>query len=349
MTASSQLLHLTLPNNWFVFRNIQRTPSSTGGTFSHSYLARQGERVAFIKAFDFSDAFSPGAQTLQVLNNLIASYEHERRILEHCKTKRLRNVALAIDHGEVSIPDMSAMEGRVFYLIFENALSDLRVQIDDAEALDAHWCLRALGHTSLGLWQLHRQLIAHQDIKPSNILLYSNDTFRVADLGRSSQQGHQIAHDEHPIPGDRTYAPPELLYGYTHPDFKIRRFGTDLYMLGNFAAFLFSGANITELLLTHLEDQYHWRRWNSQYSQVLPYVQEAFVRVMEKLSETFPPQIRGELLSVVSQLCEPDLAKRGHPRGVGNSDPYSLERYVSLFDLLTRRLALRSVRVLRTA
>lgn len=145
------------------------------------------------------------------------------------------------------------MEGRVYYLIFESALGDVRSQIDEDAALDAYWCLRALGHTNLGLWQLHRHLIAHQDLKPSNILLYPDDTFRVADLGRSSQQGHQIAHDHYNIPGDRTYAPPELLYGYTHPDFKIRRFGGDLYLLGNLAAFLFSGANVTELLLTHIE------------------------------------------------------------------------------------------------
>lgn len=349
MTASSRLLNLTLHNDWLVVRHIQRSPNGSGGTFSHSYIARKGEREAFVKAFDFSRAFEPGVPTLLILNNLIASYEHERRILEHCKTHRLRNVALAIDHGEISVPGMTEMEGRVYYLIFESALGDVRSQIDEAEALDAYWCLRALGHTSLGLWQLHREHIAHQDIKPSNILLYPDDIFRVADLGRSSQQGHQIAHDSQKIPGDRTYAPPELLYGYTHSDFKIRRFGADIYLLGNLAAFLFSGANITELLLTHLEKQYHWRNWNSEYNKVLPYIQEAFVRVIELLRATFPAQIRDQLASVIQQLCEPDLTKRGHPRGIGKVDQYSLERYVSLFDLLTRRLAIGQFPLSRSA
>lgn len=84
MTASSRLLNLTLNNDWLVVRHIQRSPNGSGGTFSHSYLARQGQREAFVKAFDFSRAFEPGAPTLQILNTLIASYEHERRILEHC-------------------------------------------------------------------------------------------------------------------------------------------------------------------------------------------------------------------------------------------------------------------------
>ena len=323
--------------------------SESGGTFSHSYLARKGRHEAFVKAFDFSRAFESGVPTLQILNTLIDSYQHERRILEHCRMHRLRNVALAIDHGEVSVPGMSEMEGRVYYLIFERALGDVRSQIDEVEALDAYWCLHALGHTSLGLWQLHRQLIAHQDIKPSNILLYPDETFRVADLGRSSQQGHQISHDNQDISGDRTYAPPELLYGYTHTDFKIRRFGADMYLLGNLAAFLFSGANVTELLLSHLERQHHWRNWNSEYGQVLPYIQEAFARVVELVCAAFPSQIRNELAEIIRQLCEPDLAKRGHPRGVGKTDQYSLERYVSLFDLLTRRLAIGQYHLPRSA
>ena len=153
MTASSQLQGLTLADDWYVVRPIAPSPCSTGGTFSHSYIVRKESREAFLKAFDFSQAFEPGADTLNILTDLIASYEHERTVLEHCKRQRLRNVALAISHGEVAVPNMSAMEGRVYYLIFENAVGDLRAQINDADALDAYWCIRALRHTCLGMWQ----------------------------------------------------------------------------------------------------------------------------------------------------------------------------------------------------
>ena len=51
MTASSKLEGLTLTDNWFVARCIKPSPCSTGGTFSHSYLATRGSQEAFVKAF----------------------------------------------------------------------------------------------------------------------------------------------------------------------------------------------------------------------------------------------------------------------------------------------------------
>lgn len=340
MTVSSKLKGLTLVDNWFVAKHIKPSPCSTGGTFSHSYLATRGSHKAFVKAFDFSQAFEAGADTLNILTALVASYEHERNDLEHCTTRKLKNVALAINHGDITVPGMTAMEGRVYYLIFETAIGDLRTQIDDAQALDVYHCMLALQHACLGLWQLHRETIAHQDLKPSNVLHYPNNTFRVSDLGRCSRRGYQIWHDGQPIPGDRTYAPPELLYGYVHQDFIVRRIGADLYMLGNLAAFLFSGTNITELFAAKLEQQYHWTKWKSDYHTVLPYLQEAFGRILEHLKSIFPSYIRTDICTLVRQLCNPNLANRGHPRGIGRFDQYSLERYVSFLDIVSKRISL---------
>ena len=69
MTASSKLEGLTLTDNWFVARYIKPSPCSTGGTFSHSYLATRGSQEAFVKAFDFSQAFESGADTLNILTD----------------------------------------------------------------------------------------------------------------------------------------------------------------------------------------------------------------------------------------------------------------------------------------
>ena len=329
MTAAARLQNLILDGGWRVIEHIDRPEYSTGGTFSHSYLAEKDGRIAFVKAFDFSEAFEPGADTLRILNLLTASYEHERDVLEHCRGRRLSNVAIAIDHGHISVPNMSAMEGRVYYLIFEKADGDIRCQMDNAHASDAVWCMRALRHACLGLWQIHRELIAHQDLKPSNVLCYGENEVRVSDLGRSSRRGHMIWHDEEDFPGDRTYAPPELLYGHLHQDFVSRRFGTDLYMLGNLGAFLFTGVNITESLLARVDLQHHWTRWHSGYRDVLPYLQEAFGRVLEELEVSLPDDIRSSILRLISQLCNPDLSSRGHPKGIGRYDQFSLERYVS--------------------
>ena len=37
---------------------------------------------------------------------------HERNALDLCRGRNFSNVALAIDHGQVAVPGMVAMEGR---------------------------------------------------------------------------------------------------------------------------------------------------------------------------------------------------------------------------------------------
>ena len=105
--------------------------------------------------------------------------------------------------------------------------------------------------------------------------------------------------------------------------------GTDLYMLGNLAAFLFTGTNVTESLMARLDPHHHWTRWRSHYAGVLPYLQEAFGRVLEELETRLPDEVRADVLPLVRQLCNPDLSLRGHPRGIGRHVQYSMERYVS--------------------
>ena len=343
MTAAEQLLDLTLDDGWQVFKRIERSKYATGGTFSHSYLARNGSSVAFVKAFDFSGAFGPGVETLGILNMLTASYEHERDVLEYCRGRRLSNVAVAIGHGYVSVPNMSPMEGRVYYLLFEKADGDMRNQMDVDQASDAVWCMFALRQVCLGLWQVHREFIAHQDLKPSNVLCYRSGEIRVSDFGRSSRRGQTIWHDEQNCPGDRTYAPPELLYGYRAPDFVPRRIGADLYMLGNLAAFLFTGVNVTASLLANLNPQHHWTHWNGTYDQVLPYLQEAFGRFLQELETRLEDSyIRSHILPLVCQLCNPDLSQRGHPRGRGHHSQFSLERYVTQLTNVTRMIGIKT-------
>lgn len=342
MSASAQLQGITLGDGWTVTQKIKRSPSGTGGMFSNSYLATRESRTAFVKAFDFSDAFEPGVDTLKILEGLIASYEHERDVLEHCNGRRLSHVSLAIDHGHVDVPDMNVMEGRVYYLIFERAEGDIRCQMDEAHASDTVWCMLALRHVCLGLWQVHRELIAHQDLKPSNVLHYGGEDFRVADFGRSSMRGRTIWHDEKDFPGDKTYAPPELLYGFTHQEFIPRRFGSDIYMLGNLAVFLFTGTNITESIMAQLDPQHHWTRWASEYEEVLPYLQEAFGRAIEEMEPRLPKEVRDYILPFVQQLCNPDLSMRGHPRGIGRYGQYSLERYVTQLTNVVTRIEVRA-------
>ncbi len=71
---------------------------------------------------------------------------------------------------------------------------------------------------------------------------------------------------------------------------------------------------------------------------VLPYLQSAFNDALNTIEPHLPVEVRGEILIMLRQLCEPDLAKRGHPRNhskEGNN--FSLERFVSKLDLLAYR------------
>jgi hypothetical protein len=59
---------------------------------------------------------------------------------------------------------------------------------------------------------------------------------------------------------------------------------------------------------------------------------------LEDLRPTIELVVRSDVVGIVQHLCDPDLALRGHPRGVGGYDQYSLERYVSKLDLVSKRL-----------
>ena len=345
MSAVAQLKGLTLANGWVVVEHLSQNPNGSGGTFSESYKVARGEEVGFLKAFDFADAFKPGKNTTELIQILTSAYNFEKAILTHCRQRRLSNIVLAIDHGHVQVPGLGQIEGRVFYLIFEMAEGDVRCQLDATNKFDPLWCMRALKDVSLGLWQIHQEMIAHQDVKLSNVLGFPDSGFKVSDFGRSSRRGYSVWYDANTIAGDQTYAPPELMYGHLHSDFTPRRIGCDLYMLGNLAAFLFSGVNITSALLSKLDKQYHPHNWAGVYGDVLPYLQEAFTVVLEEQRNSIEEDlIQDEAISLIKELCNPDLSLRGHPKGIGTHDQYSLQRYVTRLDLVSKRLAV-SMRV----
>ena len=339
MKAAEQLVGVKLDGGWTVKERLAQQPSS-GGTFSIPYLVENADgETHFLKAFDFSDAFA-AADVLKALASLVNVFEHERDILDVCKGRRMSNVVTAVTYGTVALPGMSAPEGTVYYLIFELATSDVRSQVDTKKRLDPLTCAKILNDISLGLWQVHRVGIAHQDGKPSNVLIYGDGKHKLADFGRASRQGRAVWFDNKDVAGDYTYAPPEQLYSYIHGDYVVRRVGCDMYLLGNLAAFLFSGINITEAIFARLDPQFHPGTWGGTYENVLPMLMNAFDDVMQDMAKEIDPRVKDDVLKVVHELCNPDLKERGHPRGVGKHDQYSLQRYKSYFDLMVKRTAI---------
>jgi eukaryotic-like serine/threonine-protein kinase len=348
MSAADQLQGLALNGGWVVQKRLDHQPTS-GGVFSVPYIVNDKDgKEHFLKALDFSKAFEPGCDTFRELENMTSIYNHERDILEHCKARGLSRVVIAVTHGYVQVPGFVVEAGQVSYLIFEMAESDVRRQVDAGIRLDCLTCLGILNDVTLGLMQLHREQIAHQDLKPSNVLTYGKDGCRVADFGRSSRKGREVWVDELRIAGDPSYAPLEQHYSHSHPDFVVRRIGCDLYLLGNLAAFLFTGINMTAALFSRLDPGLYPKNWSGTYEEVLPHLQRAFADALADISASIDPLVRDEITTLVRELCNPDLSKRGHRKGIGKGSQYSLERYKSHTDLLLKRTAV-SVRTRRSA
>jgi eukaryotic-like serine/threonine-protein kinase len=124
--------------------------------------------------------------------------------------------------------------------------------------------------------------------------------------------------------------------------------GCDLYLLGNLAAFLFSGVNITSAIFARLDPQFLPQNWAGTYDDVLPHIRRAFHDVITDLSAAIDPLVRDDIIVLIKELCNPELAKRGHRKGLGSGSQYSLERYKSQTDLMLKR-ASASIRARKSA
>jgi serine/threonine protein kinase len=338
-SAAARLVGLTLNNKWHVIREVPKG-NTTGGYFSYGYIVRSptGEE-AFLKALDLARALRE-PNWMEAVKNMTTAHVYERDILFKCRDRRMTRVVRAIDQGEELVP--GAFPPQVSYLVFELAEGDVRQKMSDLSRGGFAWTLRTLHHTATGLYQLHRGGIAHQDMKPSNVLVFEGGSSqKVADLGRASSREQAALHDNLSVPGDYSYAPPELLYNQVSAEWVERRFSCDLYHLGSLAMFLFVKVSATPAILGRLSVAEHPKNWGGTYSEILPRVQSAFEDVLVNFKRAVQCDCGEEIVQAVRQLCNPDPMYRGHPLnrfGVGSQ--FSLERYVSLFNRLAKRAEL---------
>ena len=337
LSPAQKLTGLQLPNDWTVASMINKKPNTTGGHFSIGYLVKhKNGREAFLKAIDFSRAFA-ASDVSRELQDLTATYNFERDLLNKCRDKNLDRVVRAIEDGTVTIDSLP-----VPYLIFELANGDIRTHMDVSGKLDLAWTLRMLHQVAVGVKQLHGIGIAHQDLKPSNVLVFDESLIsKLADLGRSAHLDYKPPQNDYIFAGAYGYAPPELLYQFTHPDFRQRRFGCDTFLLGNIVLFALTRETMTAVLMSHLAPEHKPVAWSGTYEDVLPYLQSAFNNALSAIEFDLPVAVRNEILIMLRHLCEPDLSKRGHPRNHSkDGNNFSLERFVSKLNLLAYRTCL---------
>lgn len=311
--------------------------------FSVSYtVTHPSGRRGFMKVLDLTAVFGE----LEELNIAIGDFIAERDLALLCGEERLSRVVIALDHGKLHLNGFFPTLSTVHYIIFEHADHDMNDVLNDAAVLDIEIRLHLIHHVAVGVQQLHRRRVAHQDLKPANLLIFGepqDGEGKVADLGRAFQTSTPTPHDEECIPGDRSFAPIEQLYGYAHPEMAIRRFGADLYQLGSLICYAFGAATMNGLLAAELADEHHWSVFGDGYEEALPYLEDAYSHVITNLQETFPASVAKELTAIVQYLCQPDCRRRGHPRSrVAHGSAFSLERVISELNLASIRAGIRS-------
>ena len=339
-TPAALLTGKALADGWDVTEMLTRPPTGTGGHFSVSYKVKHAEsgKEAFLKALDFSGA-ARHADHLKALQSMLEAYNFERDH-EKCKTKRLDKISTPIAHGTISIAGFGDYSS-VHYLIFEMAKGgDVRNFVSTMPEFDLAWCFSSLHHIAVGLKQLHWNGIAHQDLKPSNVLVMDANDTKIGDLGRASDQEKPSANDNPPIAGDLNYAPVDLYYGNIPIDARERKYLTDMYLFGSLIFFYFANVNATHAIVSRLTSGQRELVGKGSFQEVLPYLQEAFKSAVDDLKvsiDAMAPDYTSDLIEMVMQLCDPDPTTRGGPKlkklRVAN---YDFQRFISKLDILRK-------------
>jgi serine/threonine protein kinase len=337
-----------LETGWTI-KEQRRSVSPRGGIRrTAAYLADHPDKgEGFLKAFDFSAAGDVKYPT-SVPQQLIQDYEDECRTLELCAEKGMTHVVRLLDSGIHSFPNEAV---QVPYFVYERAAKDLLTVLLDAGAGNTAWALRVLQQVAIGLSQLHREGIAHLDIKAANVLTFGDGSAKIADLEMTCHQGGGL-------PEDLPYTlfaqfPPEWLYRAPPQSWRPLCQACDLYHFGSLIRYVFLGASesatpavlgsATPAVLGKLDLIHHPHSAISDYRSALPFIRVAFHRVVCEFEDALVKTstddlVTGDMVEMFRELCDPDPYIRGDPEGRGDlSRQYSLKRYIRRLGLLAQR------------
>lgn len=338
---SQSLQGKELSGGWVVGEMIDPSQVGTGGNFCTQYSVEKKGRSAFMKALDFSRINHSERPWTEELQRCLEEYHFEKDLYEKCAGKRMSRVVVPLAHGfvESGVPSIFS---EVPYIIFEVAeCGDLRKAQFDRGGLDAVWALSMLYGASLGVFQLHQAEIAHQDLKPSNILVFSDDLSKISDLGRASDKNNPFRWDDVLFAGDPNYAPIEIYFGMPATEFE-HRYAFDLYMLGSLVFFHFLGVPLNGLLFTKSrQDGVEFRGMN--FETALPFLESAFYSCLHDLRMSIDqqlPDLTDDLIVLCEELSFPDPERRGVKGRRGKPSGVDAQRYVGKFLTLSRKASM---------
>lgn len=339
-SAAEKLVGVTLLKNWIVEKRLRREEGLSGGSRSCCYRAKSltGE-LAFIKAFDFHRELVLG--DTEQLESMLREFNHERNVHKHCADLGISRVTRILGAGKVAIDGEA-----VNFIVCEWAEKCLREEQPPGDArVSAKDRFIALRDAASALSQLHAAGVAHQDVKPSNAVCYGDSNLKLTDLGSSSCESMASPpHDQMALVGQPNYAPYELLYGQPIGTWRGRRFGCDLFLLGNLCFTSFVGSSLTIAALHFLPDHLRHVNDNVRYDEVIPYLLEAHqLLIPSLLGDSLSDDIRDEVVQLVMCLCHPNPLRRGHAKNLINGTAqFGLERFISRFNALAIKASLGS-------
>lgn len=345
VNPANALTGITLVSGWTLVAKLSPGAGSTGGTFGICYVGERGKERAFVKAIDFVGALS-SPDPLTELAQLTSRANFERDALAYCGDRRMSKVVRLLGHEYVNPSASGDPMQRVSCLVMEIGDGDLRKQLNGAVSLPCSWSLSVLRDVALAIDQLHRAGVAHQDIKPSNVIsmsaaALSKVDMKLSDLGRVVRKDVIGPYDSIAWPGDGQYMPPERWYGHRPTEWPDEREASDAYMLGSLIFFLFTGVPIQPLLIAKIPAQYLPQNWRGGFDDtIVTVLRDVQARVIaEHLQPVLPAELVDSLVAMAKDLTEPDPVRRGDPkarRGVGR--PVGIDR----FHQRLRELALRA-------
>lgn len=338
---------------WLVGDRIARKPGQTGGCFSVTYKATEkaSGRSGFLKAVDLITK----ADDPKSLGEELNKFHYEEGLLQLCRELGMDGIVVTLESGIHQI-DFHGFPIAVPFLIFEEAEGDLRTH-EHAQEFNLTWRLRVFHGVCVAVSQLHKAEIAHQDLKPSNVLVFEKQKAKVADLGRATRKSAPSLFEGEKHQGDKNYQPIELLYGeYNETDWLRRRFGADFFMIGALLTYLVTDCSLLTLLIEKLDKRFWPIHWKGTFREVLPHLELAMDRVMDDIKSCLPPQIGDDLCQVIGMLACPNFERRGRPFLWGDDwhrvkmeapdvfvrEQYSLEYVISRADYLANEARLAS-------
>jgi serine/threonine protein kinase len=318
-----------LKSGWVMGEPLVRPPGATGSTFATGYIAERGKERAFVKAIDFVHALKeqdPMA-ALQLLTNQAV---FERDTLRDCAEADLGHVIRYIDYEVVPGPN-GDIARQVFCLVMEVGNGDLRATMGAKKVSSCAWAIKVMTETAKGIHELHKLGIAHQDIKPSNVISvpnskktspfsYDETQLKISDLGRVTRRGTAGPFDHLPFPGDLNYLPPEHWYSNAFSPIALQnrswsdaREAADAYMLGSLMIFILTGMTLQAVVVESLPNAFRPSIWSGGYDQeLIPVLIAAHTKAIAScINDNVYTELGTSLKSIALEITHPDPAQRG--------------------------------------